>query len=157
MKCNKCGSEIKLKAGSTEQYEPVDKKLIASVYDIPFYCDNCGAIKFSHQAIRGVVFIWPMYKFDTRFENKKSNIIIPETVIKSELSDIGIILSYGPGFYDKKNKNKWRQVAGLSVGMKVIYDKGVPWGIDVEGIDGKLYHVTICDFTDVMVEIDEYE
>ena len=156
MNCKSCGTKVEVKGGkSTQYYEPVDKRLIASTYSIPFYCKLCGAIKFQYRAIRGVVFIWPLYKYDKRFENKRSKIIIPESVKRSELSDIGIILSIGPGFHDKKRKDRWREVTGLSVGMKVVYDSTVPWTLDACDDNGKEHLVKICDFTDVLVEIEE--
>ena len=156
MNCKSCGTEIEVMVEkSIHLCAPVDKRLLASTYDIPFCCGFCGGIKFQYHAIRGVVFVWPLYRLDKRFENKNSKIIIPEFVKKTELSDTGIILSVGPGFYDKKHKDKWRAVVGLCSGMKVIYDCTVPWGIDTKGSDGRFYYVKICDFSDVSVEIAE--
>ena len=152
--CQACGTEVKIMGkGSTHWYEPVDKHLIAKIYDIPFYCETCGAIKFPRRAIRGVVYIWPLYK---ELAHKDSCIIIPESLKKAEYTDIGIILSHGPGFYGIKAKAEiWTDVIGLSVGMKVVYDKDVPWGETVKANDGKGYYVRICDVTDIMVELVE--
>lgn len=171
MNCENCGTEIEMIGRTARHYyipdgfgsrpppchcEPVDKRLIASTYDIPFRCELCGAIKFKYRAIRGVVFIWPFYRFDDK-RYADSEIIIPENVRKddAELSDIGIILSVGPGFHDKKRKGKWREVIGLYPGMKVIYDKSIPWFLEARDDNDEKHLVKICDFTDVLVEIEE--
>jgi len=154
VKCTSCGTEIEIVEEKTSfRYTPVDKQADSNKYNIPFFCTLCRAIKFPYRAIRDIVFIWPLLYY---VENVKSDIlVIPDTLKYSEHSDYGIILSHGPGYYDKKNKDKWKPVTGLSVGMKVLYDKSVPWSDRVIGSDGKEYPVVICSAADVSAEVIE--
>ena len=151
MNCPNCNTEVKVKGKTTLFYEIVNKLLDSNKYHIPFYCTVCGAIKFPYRAIRNIVFIWPLMHY---IEEAKSDIIIiPDELKYSEYSNFGIVLSYGPGFYNRKKKDKWIPVTGLSVGMKVVYDKTVPWCDYVPGIDGKKHKVIICSFADVSAEV----
>jgi hypothetical protein len=152
MKCDECKAEVIVVGETAQHYELVDKRLKASTYDIPFKCNLCGAIKFSHKAIRGVVFVWPLYKYDKRY-GPKLTIVIPENVVQENPSDFGIILSFGKGYYSKKEPGKFNPITNLFVGMKVAYDKTVPWGLDVKTSEGVPYYVKYCDYTDIWAEV----
>jgi len=151
MNCPNCHKEVVVKGRTTHHYELIDERLCARTNDIPFYCPMCGAIKFPYRAIRDIVFIWPLLYYIE--EIKSSIILIPDKLKYSEHSNLGIVLSYGPGFYNKKKKNKWTPVTGLSIGMKVCYDKTVPWCDYVLGVDNKNHKVVICSFSDISAEV----
>lgn len=153
MKCSECNTDVKKigKRLGCYEYLLVDKRLVAATHSVPFYCNTCGAIKFIYTAVRGVIFVLPIYKYTQKSDKLSNILIIPQEVKQAELSSFGIILSAGPGFYNKKNK--WINVNGLYPGMKVIYDASTPWNVDVLGNDGKKHLVKLCDVTDVMVEI----
>lgn len=157
MNCPSCNIEVSAIGKTTQHYKLIDDKLNSHKYNIPFYCTMCGAIKFPYRAIRAIVFVWPLYEHATEyFNDNESLILIPEVLKQDELSEYGIILSYGPGVYNMK-KSKWMFVTGLKVGMKVAYDNSVPWEIDIIGTDDKWHNVKICDFTDIAAEVIENE
>jgi len=109
--------------------------------------DKNGNLCFPYRAILDRVFIYPTPPPE-KFRSKRSVIEIPGQFRKYYQDGTGIILSIGPGYYDEKGK--WHStLEQLKVGMKVAFDKTVPWGCDVVGLDGKEYLVTICGYNDV--------
>lgn len=128
LKCEICGStNEKLK-------EIVEKK------KIPFYCKVCGRISFKYQAIRDIVFVWP----DPPKEQVGS-IIIPD--VAQKLDEYGTVLSVGEGTFDAKRKVFIP--TQVKVGDYVVYDKDIPWQMDVEGADGKKHLVKYMGQQDI--------
>lgn len=151
MRCKDCGNKVFIVNGKegTHHYASTNPELDSSKYSIPFFCDICGSIKFPYRAIRDIVFIWPLVK--ETFQ-KDGLIEIPEQFKKFYLSDLGIVLSAGPGYYDNK---RFHPSEGLRVGMRVIYDKSVLSETYVKGNDGKKYFIKICGYLDVRCVVEE--
>lgn len=133
-----------------------DPLLIAKNHRVPFYCEECGRIKFPYKAKWDYVFIWPIPMPETFVDGgeivRPDNTDNPEDEVYGRSGE-GVVLSFGPGYYDKRNK--FHPSTGLKVGMKVYYDKGVPPRVHVRGVDGKNYVVVICGYRDVKGEIVE--
>ena len=140
MICSECGQEV-VKVDETN-WKPMDKLLDSSTNKVPFYCPKCGAIKSPLKAVRDLVLVYPLFK-DPK---KLSKIIeLPEPSVP-ELTDYGVILSFGPGYYDRK---RFHPVTDLRVGMKVIYDRTVPWDIHWEGTDKKTHLIKCMAYPDI--------
>ncbi len=153
IKCPKCGELVTTSCyKNTTSYLPVNKLHRAAVYKVPFYCKECGAIKFKYRAINDYVFIWPI-PLEKTF--KKNGLIVrPDDSIDptDELhgrSDYGIVLSVGRGYYDNK---RFHSTEMLKVGMKVIYDKKVlyPTLIEID-TDGNRQVIVTCGYLDVKI------
>jgi len=117
----------------------------------PFVCPNCNRFRFELRAIRDIVCIWPIPLPKTYVDG--GDILRPENYIDAgdELigrGDYGLVLSFGPGYYDNKEK-KFIPTSDLRVGMKVVYDKTVPWRTYVSGYNGHKELVVLCGFKDV--------
>lgn len=142
--CTLCKTEIEKRTGDKRfKFKPKDPLLDAITYDIPFYCTQCGAIKFPLKAIHDFVFIYPLYKDSTLGSGILSR---PPTYVP-DLSDYGIVLSYGKGHYNKKGR--FMPVTNLQVGMKVIYDKQVPWEMEWDGTDNRPHLIKYMAFPDI--------
>jgi hypothetical protein len=138
----------------------IEASVKMSIYNMaklgcPFVCPHCKRFRFKYRAIRDVVLIWPMPLPPTFVEG--GAIVRPESSINADdelygRSDYGLVLSVGPGYYDNK---KFHPTHTLEVGMKVVYDKLVPWKVYVEGCDGKEELVVICGFKDVRGVVEE--
>jgi len=141
MKCPECSTECT----GRKNLVPRDKKLIAKTYKIPFYCETCGAIKWKYRALLDLVFIWPVPPKDTYGE--ESLIEIPTQYKEFYPSDYGIVLSIGPGYYDDRQFHPTPD--NITRGMKVLYDKQVPYEIPISGNDGKEYTVKTIGYQDI--------
>jgi len=109
--------------------------------------DKKGKIHFSYRAILDRVFIF-QDPLPEKFESKESLIKIPEQFKKFHREGIGIILSIGPGYQD--DNGKWHLPSDqVKPGTRVRFDKTVPWGFDIKGLDGKMHSVIICGYTDL--------
>ena len=141
MNCEECGVEVKEVDG---KLVPVDENLVKIVlmHKLPFYCGACGAFKFPYRATRDIVFLLS----DQIPEETPGGILIPSVVRDEMHSEYGVVLSVGPGYYDKKGKYHPTE---LKAGDKVLYDKTVPWVQDVEGADGVVYKIKMMGERDV--------
>lgn len=115
----------------------------------PYICPKCKRFCCNRRAIRDIVFIWPIPLPEYYIEG--GLIARPETArnVEDELygrSDYGLVLSVGPGYWDDK---KFHSTCDLKVGMKVNYDKFVPWADFAPGYNGKEHFVVVCGFGDV--------
>ena len=146
MKCNKCGIELKEYLPEVETgdhfYHAKDELLFSMVskYKIPFFCKECGSLEFKYKPLRDIVFVWPDV-----IPEKVGSIIVPSTV-ESLQTEYGVIIGVGQGFYSKKGILIKPQI---KVGDYIVYDKGVPWMMEVRTEDGKSHHVKYMGAQDV--------
>ena len=146
MLCPQCGTRIV----DTDSPHPVNPKLNSQRknFRIPFHCDHCGAIQFNLQAVRDVVYLYPIPK-----PEKIGSIHIPDYDGRSyntqELfrSPCGIVLSFGFGAYDKQGK--LHRSLDIEVGDLVLYNKQVPWSTEMVGGDGQKHKVVFCGYQDL--------
>jgi co-chaperonin GroES (HSP10) len=137
MNCSKCGCETKsVTLNNLMHIEPKqgDMYLKLKKYNIPFACDECGGLVFNYQALKNIVFIWP----DSLPDATRGGIIIPEKYKKFFGSEYGIVLSVGR---DVKVK--------VNIGDRVLYDKTVPWELEVIDNLGKNQILKVMNFKDV--------
>jgi len=141
--CSDCGVVIEKRNSSSHfKWRPVESRLDALLENVPFYCKKCGSIKLPLKALHDYVFIYPIPK---PLVPKKTFLILPEPEVV-EYSDFGIVLSCGPGYYNKK---KFVPTIQLKTGMKVVYDKTTPWEFYWEGTDKKPYLIKPMTYLDV--------
>ena len=114
--------------------------------------DIDGNLQFPYKAILDRVFIYRT-QAPIKFLDKENSVIeIPEDFQKYHREGTGILLSVGPGWYSKDGK--WNQVSDqLKVGMKISYDKNVPWGWYDAGLDGKQHFIVVCGYKDLFGEV----
>jgi len=117
----------------------------------PFHTKE-GKLKFPYRALFDKVFIWPTPP--PKKIGKRSLLDIPEQFRKRHQDGTGILLSVGPGYWGKKGK--WHKTPEeLKPGLRVAFDKSVPWGQSVKGEDGKNYRVVVCGVADILGVIEE--
>lgn len=117
----------------------------------PFHTKE-GKLKFSYRAISDMVFIFPTPP--PKRLGKRSLIVIPEAQRKGYQDSTGILLSVGPGYYNKRGD--WLPTTDqLKPGLKVLFDNSVPWGTLVEGVDGKKHSVVLCGVQDIRCIIED--
>jgi len=106
-----------------------------------------GKLKFPYRAIRDIVFIYP--DPPPAKIGKEQIIELPEELRKYyNEQGVGTLLSVGPGYTD--DSGKWHPTSDqLKPGVKVRYDKTVPWSMYLEGLDGKPYKVVLCGYRDL--------
>ncbi len=81
-------------------------------------------------------------------------ILIPDTVSEDLRKAEGILLSVGPGYYD--DSGKFHKTSDqLKQGVKVMYDKDVPWSTIVKDKNGKEHKLVICGVQDIHGVINE--
>jgi len=115
----------------------------------PFHDPSTKELIWKYRPLNDFAFIFPILKETIK---KKSIIEIPEHLKKSVLSDYGIVLAIGPGWYDKRNK--FHSTDMIKPGMKVLYDKTVPWDIKIKGLDGTTYRIMMCTYKDIKGIVD---
>lgn len=127
-------------------------KEIKEALRCPFLSKN--KIKFPIRALNDIVFLWKIPESVISEKKLSETIIIPEHIIRKKTSEIGFILSIGPGYWDKK---KFYPCTDLKAGDFVAYDSSVPWNMGVKAEDGKEYMVTIAGYKDVraLAELEE--
>jgi co-chaperonin GroES (HSP10) len=126
--CNGCNT-------SSEMLEIIKK------FEIPFVCIKCGGFLFPYKAVLDRVFLYPQ-----KTPAKIGSIFLTETYRASKEQEIGVILSVGPGYYNKKGV--FISVDDFKGGDVVIYDKQVPWVHWVKW-NGRTYKVKIMGHRDV--------
>lgn len=134
MICNKCNRE-----------SGVDKKLVDE-YKIPFQCE-CGNIDFPYKALNGIAFIWPK-PVD---EKTKGGLFIPNMSQENFKSYYAVVLSVGKGCINKKT-NEFVE-SEIEIGDVVLYDKSIPWGVEVEDPQGNKYPVKIANILDINAKV----
>ncbi len=156
MKCGVCGTEIRVYSTGegTSSYEPVNKKLDTNIerhrMRVPFYCALCGAIDFPFQAVRDVVFLYPMPA-----PRKIGDLYIPEgefiggSVAEKFREPIAVVLSVGQGSRDRRNKEFISTKGVVEAGDVVYYNKKVPWRMNMRGSDGNEHVVVYCGILDL--------
>ena len=120
----------------------------------PWHDEN-GISHFPYQATHDKVFIYrtePPVKF---LDDESSVIEIPGDFQKYHRDGTGILMSIGPGWYGPcKGKYHFHPTSDqLKVGMRVSYDKNVPWGwYDDTALDGKQHFIVVCGYKDLFGE-----
>ena len=143
MNCENCNAEVVVKGRTTQYYEPVNKKIMKAIekHKIPFTCSLCGSLKFPYKAIRDVTFIWPFPK-----EDKVGSIFIPNVAKDNKEQEWGVVLSVGKGYWKKTGRFIPTEI---EVGDEVVYDKGVPWALYVDGDNDRKHQVKYMGYQDV--------
>lgn len=112
----------------------------------PFH-DKAGNLHFPFRALESKAFIYPCPPPETL--GKENLICIPQEFQEHYQDKTGIIMSIGPGYYDKKNR--WNPTdPHLKPGTKVFFDNSVPWSTNVLGQDGHEYKIFICVEADIL-------
>lgn len=145
--CSLCGN-VKCELGENGVLVVLDPRLRAGNYDVPFYCTECGAIKFPVKPTRDIVYVWP-----DRPKEKIGSIFIPNNQKKQYKSIFGKVLAIGPGYW----KDGKFHPTELKVGDRVIFDNTVPHRVPMEGNDGKIYYIPFMGEQDIMCLVDEFE
>jgi len=120
-------------------------------FKVPFRCSECSGIYYPYRALNGVVFIWgkPVETITA------GGIHIPEISKDQFKTSYGIVLTAGKGCENTKTKEYTE--CELTPGDVVIYDKNVPWKMQVEASDGKFYEVALMNMFDVSAIVEDYE
>jgi len=148
-KCPKCNQECEIiKDADFEEngiinYFPLNNIITQRVkkYKIPFVCSKCGTFDFPYIAQQSRVFLWPDPV------EKIGSLIIPDKIQFAMINDYGTVLSVGKGYF---NRTQHRYIpTELKTGDRVIYDKNIPWSIEVEAQDGKKYEVKLMPEADI--------
>lgn len=127
--CETCGSLTHLKS-------------VVEKFKIPFKCKKCGSIDFPLKAVRDVVYIWESVP-----PTKLGDIIIPDFIQEKFRNTKAVVLSAGPGYYDKAKR---KYIASeVKTGQVVLADQGTPWRMDVKASDGKEYSVKYLGEKDI--------
>jgi hypothetical protein len=104
---------------------------------------NGKNIKSPLRAILDRCIIWPIPG-----PSKVGAIELPDQLKEDFRKAEGILLSVGPGYYS--NDGKFHGTSDqLKPGVRVLYDKTVPWGTKVTGNDNKEHGVVICGVQDI--------
>jgi len=139
--CPNCRGEIL----NSSPIQVSNQKLLSNRFgfQIPFRCVGCNSIQFKYQAFRDVVFLYPVPR-----PEKIGSIYLPDYDGRTHntqeyfRSPIGVILSAGEGAYDKIGK--WHPSEGIEVGDAVLYNKHVPWKMEIDG-----HNIVICGYKDL--------
>ena len=125
-----------------------EKSQIITLKDTPFWNTETDELCFPYTAIKDVVFLWRK-----ALEEKVGSIYLPDIARPKEDVAIGVILSAGQGYYDKKNR-KFRTCA-LNTGDCVIFNPSIPWKMDIKGLDEVYYEVWYMGEQDVFATVTE--
>jgi co-chaperonin GroES (HSP10)/predicted RNA-binding Zn-ribbon protein involved in translation (DUF1610 family) len=128
--CDICGKE-----------QAVEQEIV-SKYSIPFKCPACGNIHFKYRALNGLIFIWPKPIITTQ-----GKIFIPEQSQNSFKSSEGVVLAAGKGCTNKKTGDFTE--CEVRVGDEVLYDKSIPWHLEIKAADGTKHKVDLTNMFDV--------
>lgn len=146
-KCSKCGQDKQvMDDGGALDVMVSDNLLRAVCYGIPFYCPECGAIKFPLKPLHDLVYVW-----DDPVKEKIGSLYIPDKKAKHVQSYFGKVLAIGPGYY----KNGKFIPTELKVGDYVAYNRSVPHRLSLEGNDGKMYPVRMFGEQDIIALVEE--
>ena len=111
----------------------------------PFHSEK-GELKFPFRPLRDLVYIYP--DLPPEKLGKQQLIHIPDQFKKKYHDGVGTILAIGSGYTD--NKGRFHPTpSGLKAGAIIAFDISVPWGMRVEGQDGRKYYVILCGTSDI--------
>jgi co-chaperonin GroES (HSP10) len=146
--CPRCGVGVIYPGVTvdTPNMSVADERLYAPSFGIPFYCPECGAIKFPLTPLRDLVYIW-----DDPVKDKIGSFYIPDKKAKHVQSYFGKILAIGPGY----SKGGRFFPTELHVGDYVAFNRSVPHRVSLEGNDGKIYPVRMVGEQDIVALVDE--
>ena len=117
----------------------------------PFH-DKKGYLHFPFRALESKAFIFPCPPPETLGE--EGLISIPQEFQEYYQDKTGILMSIGPGYYDKKNR--WNPTdPKLKPGVKVFFDNSIPWSLNILGLDKKEYKVFICVEADILGVVED--
>lgn len=153
MNCPRCKTEIEVisEDEGTCYYRPVNKKLSThrEGFHVPFSCDICGAIDFSYEPVRDVMFLWPyprptmskggLHLVDDNFRGG--------SYVDEIAPDKAVVLAIGKGYFNVK-KGFFVPTHSINIGDVVHYNKRVPWKIELKNNKGEKYQITLCGFAD---------
>ena len=125
-----------------------EKSQTISLKDTPFWNEETNECCFPYKAIKDVVFLWRK-----AHDTKVGSIFLPDVAKQEDAVAIGVILSAGPGYYDKKAKI-FRECA-LNTGDCVIFNPSIPWKVDIKGLDDVYYEVWYMGEQDVFATVTE--
>ena len=145
--CSECGADVIV---VDDKFVPVKTKNSADLYAIPFKCQTCGGIRVGFAPTLDRVMVWSDPIPETYVED--GQIEIPIQYKEDKLSDLGVVVAFGLGYYDNK---RFHPVADLYIGARVVYDKTVPWDIDAKGSDGEMHSIKIMGYADIKVVLEE--
>lgn len=117
-------------------------KAVIAEYGIPFVCPKCGGIKFPFKALNGIAFLWPK-----PIQEKLGSIFIPEASRDNFKTSLGVVLTVGKGCVEKRSGLFIE--AQIVPGDVVLYDKNVPWSMQIKAPDGKDYQVNLMNILDI--------
>ncbi len=118
----------------------------------PFHNEE-GILEFPYRPLRDLVFIFPTPPPEKIGE--ESLIFIPEKFRKRHQDSTGVVLAVGPGYQNDKGKWQCLPPSNLKPGVKVHFDNLVPWGVEVEGLDGEVHYIFVCGISDVYGIVEE--
>ena len=111
----------------------------------PFFDKLNNTFSFPYKLIYDRVYVWPI-----QIKETFGKIIIPEKYQKEYASPLGLVLAVGDGYFSNKGFIKTE----VKVGDIVLYDKQVPWKMNVRGIDDKLYEIIYLGERDIVGRIE---
>lgn len=104
-----------------------------------------GRVKSPFRAILDRCILWPTPPPE---RIGKGIIELPQSVRKDFQDSTAILLSVGPGYYD--NQGKWHPTSDqLKPGVRVSFDKTVPWCVIGKDQTGKEHVLVICGVMDI--------
>lgn len=152
MNCTKCGVEVRKSlieaSGDGPQgfhWVPVNILLWHDNYKVPFYCEECGAIKSPWKPLRDIALIYPIPVKDTYAMG--GQVVIPDNYKQFYRKGEGVLLAVGPGYYDTKKFCPTNPQ--LTTGSFVRYNPEVPWSLPVIATDDKEHILIICGAQDI--------
>lgn len=148
--CGTCGAEVFI--GEDAPRILFVEKLRAGRHNVPFYCDECGAIKSPIRVLNDSVLLYP-FPDETKLSFESDIIHVPESYKEYYPSDTGVIVACGKGYFTQKGK--WKKMP-VEVGDLVKFDKTVPWKAPYVGTDGNTYYLKKMGSGDILgfVELD---
>jgi co-chaperonin GroES (HSP10) len=93
------------------------------------------------------VFVYP-----DPLPEKLGSFHFPSMYAENYRSKFGVVVAVGKGRYDKKFK--WHPTT-VRPGDRVVYDKDIPWHMDIEAPDGKKHHVKYMPELDIKGIVEE--
>jgi len=143
MECKKCGMGLEFYG-----LEEMKIRNMLVKYSVPFNCLQCGSLDFKYQAIRDLVFVFPL-----KTPDKIGSIFLSDSIKNMYEQEYGIGLSVGKGYWTKKGKFK---STFINVGDLVIYDKQIPWILRILDTYGKKCKIKYMGYQDVKALVKDY-
>jgi len=130
-------------------------KLPSIVLSCPFVCKTCGKVNLEFNAIRDLIFVWPVPKAQTFFS--KGLLELPARFMNptdelSGRSPFGVILSVGGGFtYQSGERLVINNIKPLDI---VIYDSQIVNTNWAEGFNGNKHPFIRCGYHDIKIAVE---